>query len=72
MVATQGHAVLKARPKSIGLRVEKAKTHTERNVIEEQSSRKDLFERKPYPPPGNVKQPIVVPLHLISICHSED
>jgi hypothetical protein len=51
---------------------EKAKSHTQRNVIDEQSTRKDLFNGKLIPPFGGVNHAIIAPTDLISICHGED
>jgi hypothetical protein len=50
----------------------KQKIHTEREVTEEKSIRRDHFPRKLIPPFGSIKKLIITPMHLISICHGED
>jgi len=46
--------------------------HTERKVINQQSTREDLLYSKYVHPFGSVDHSIVVLVRLIAICHGED
>jgi len=48
------------------------KFHTERNVIDEHRTWKNLCIREFIPSLGGDKQPIITPVYFISICHGED
>jgi len=51
---------------------QKQKFHTERNVIDEHRTWKNLCIREFIPSLGGNKQPIITPVYFISICHGED
>lgn len=48
------------------------KIQTEGDLIDKQSTRKDLFSSVLIPLSGSHKQLIVMSMHLVSICHGED
>jgi hypothetical protein len=73
MVTTLGCGVLmRKRRVSHVAEAKKEKFHTEREVIDEHGTRKNLCIGEFIPSLGSDKQPIVTPVYLISICHGED
>jgi hypothetical protein len=52
--------------------VKKARFHTKRKVVNQQSTREDFLLRKAAHPFGSVEHSVIAILHLIAICHGKD
>lgn len=69
MWRTEGHVPIN---RAANVQKQRGGIQTERNLIDEQRTRKDLFSSIRIPLFGSDKQLIIAPMYLISIGHGED